>query len=138
LPGCWETEVGEEALLRGMGLPPTAGRGELLAELREAGPEAAARLAEFTGWLALGLVNVVNLFAPELVVLGDLFAALPSSVLAVVAERVQRSSMVGRAIGGTRVVGSALGADAQLVGAAELAFGPVLDSTWVRVTGSSG
>ena len=38
----------------------------------------------------------------------------------------RRRSLVSRAVGGTRIVASALGVDAQLVGAAELAFEPVL------------
>ena len=66
--------------------------------------------------------------APELVVLGDLLAALPEPVLADVDARVRESSLVGRAVGGTRVVPSALARDAQLVGAAELAFAPILSA----------
>lgn len=128
--GCWETEICEAALLRALGLPENTGRGELVAELRELGADpgiALERLGEFTGWLTLGLVNVVNMFAPEVVVLGDLLTALPGPVLDVVAERVGRASMISRAIGDTRVVRSALGVEAQLIGAAELAFGPALD-----------
>jgi predicted NBD/HSP70 family sugar kinase len=103
----------------------------LLAELRERAEDPAAalaKLADYTAWLGLGLVNVVNLLAPEVVVLGDLFAALPEPVLEVVAARVREHSMVSRAIGHTRVVRSELGRDAQLVGAAELAFNPILEA----------
>jgi len=115
-------------LIRALGLAPRAGRGELVAELRtlDLDPAARARLAGFTDWLVLGLVNVVNLLAPELVVLGDLLAALPEPVLAEVDARVRARSLVGRAIGVTRVVRSELARDAQLVGAAELAFAPIL------------
>ena len=129
--GCWETEVGSDALCRALGRPPGTGWGELRAELRELDDDPAAareRLAEYTGWLGLGLVNVVNLLAPQLVVLGDLFAALPEVVLDEVATRVRERSMVSRAIAHTRVVRSQLGRDAHLVGAAELAFHPVLDA----------
>ena len=38
-------------------------------------------LDEFAEWLATGLVTVVNMMAPELVVLGDLFTALPAGVV---------------------------------------------------------
>lgn len=126
--GCWETEIGAAALIRALGLAPGAGRGELVAELRtlDLDPAARARLAGFTDWLVLGLVNVVNLLAPELVVLGDLLAALPEPVLVEVDARVRARSLVGRAIGVTRVVRSELARDAQLVGAAELAFAPIL------------
>ena len=129
--GCWETEVCEAALLRALDLPPGTVRGELVAELRElaADPAAAlARLAGFTRWLSIGLVNVVNMFAPELVVLGDLLVALPCSVLDAVSVEVRERSMIGRALGDTRVVRSVLGSDAKLIGAAELAFSPVLDA----------
>jgi len=129
--GCWETEVGAHALCRALDLPLNIGRGELFAELRELGDDPAAaldRLADYTGWLGLGLVNVVNLFAPQLVVLGDLFAALPEPVLDVVATRVHQRSMVSRALGNTHVVRSEMGRDAHLVGAAELAFSPILEA----------
>lgn len=129
LRGCWETEVGAEALCRALGLPEHTGRGELVAELRELAadpPGALRRLDEFTGWLELGLINTVNLLAPRLVVLGDLLASVPPVVLDRVADRVRERSVVSRAVGHTQVVRSALGTDAQLVGAAELAFTPVL------------
>ncbi|PPK64631.1 ROK family protein [Actinokineospora auranticolor] len=124
--GCWETEVGEQALRRALDLPAHSPRGAVVAELRL--PAAPARLAEFTGWLAAGLVTVVNVFAPELVVLGDLFTALPRSVVAEVAAAVAERSLVSRALGGTDLRVSTLGADAKLLGAAELAFEPVLDT----------
>jgi predicted NBD/HSP70 family sugar kinase len=127
--GCWETEVGAEALCRALGIPVQAGRGQLIAELRElaADPPAAwERLADFARWLELGLVNAVNLLAPRLVVLGDLLASVPPVVLDEVAERVRVRSVVSRAVGHTKVVRSVLGLDAHLVGAAELAFDRVL------------
>lgn len=129
--GCWETEVCEAALRRALGLPADTGQGELKAELRQlaANPLVAlARLKEFAGWLTIGLVNVVNMLAPELVVLGDLLTALPEPVLDSVAAQVHKQSIVSQAVGDTRVVRSVLGDDAQLIGAAELAFGPVLDA----------
>jgi predicted NBD/HSP70 family sugar kinase len=127
--GCWETEVGEPALCRALGLPEDTPRGVLVAELRglAATPgRSDLLLGEFSGWLAAGLVTIVNMLAPELVVLGDLFAALPTALVEKVRDDVQRRSLVSRAVGGTRIVMSPLGRDAKLVGAAELAFEPVL------------
>nr|WP_211178081.1 ROK family protein [Pseudonocardia acidicola] len=127
--GCWETEVGEAALCRALGLPEDTPRGVLVAELRglAAAPEKIDTiLREFTEWLVIGLVTVVNMMAPELVVLGDLFTALPPALVERVRERVHERSLVSRAIGGIRIVTSPLGRDAKLVGAAELAFEPVL------------
>jgi predicted NBD/HSP70 family sugar kinase len=102
-----------------------------LFELRELGrdPEASmTRLAEFAEWLTLGLINVVNLLGPQLVILGDLLTVLPEAVLRHVGAEVRRRSLVSRAVGGTRIVSSALGADGKLLGAAEVAFEVVLDS----------
>jgi predicted NBD/HSP70 family sugar kinase len=129
--GCWETEVAEPALCRALDLPEGSPRGAVVAELRASTkrpdpmPEA---LGEFLNWLTLGLINIVNLLSPELVVLGDLFTALPAWIIADVGQEVRRRSLVSRAVGGTRIVASTLGADAKLIGAAEAAFEPVLDA----------
>lgn len=125
--GCWETEVGEPALCRALGLPEDAARGVLVAELRSlATAPLPGPLDEFAEWLTLGLITVVNMMAPELVVLGGLFTALPPWLVDRVRAGVHRRSLVSRAVGGTRIETSPLGRDAKLVGAAELAFEPVL------------
>jgi len=125
--GCWETEVGEAALCRALGLPETSTRGVVVAELRSlAASPMPGPLDEYAEWLAAGLVGVVNMMAPEMVVLGDLFAALPEPIVAHVRRLVHERSLVSRATGGTRIETSPLGRDAKLVGAAELAFEPVL------------
>ncbi|MRH89768.1 ROK family protein [Nocardia sp. SYP-A9097] len=124
--GCWETEVGEAALCRALGLPEHGPRGAIVAELRALQDDCDTRLAEYLNWLILGLVNVVNILGPELVVLGDLFTALPDATVAEVGEQVRRRSMVSRALGGVRVEKSRLGADLKLLGAAEAAFAGVL------------
>jgi predicted NBD/HSP70 family sugar kinase len=125
--GCWETEVGEPALCRALGLAEGTTRGVLIAEMRSLASAAVpGPLDEFAEWLATGLVTVVNVMAPELVVLGDLFTALPPWVVDRVRAAVHRRSLISRAVGGTRIETSVLGRDAKLVGAAELAFEPVL------------
>ncbi|MDQ3578474.1 MAG: ROK family protein, partial [Actinomycetota bacterium] len=89
--GCWETEVGELALCRVLDLPEGTPRGALVATLRALSTrpdEVIARLGPFTEWLTLGLVNIVNAFSPELVVLGDLFTALPPTLVTEVQRRV--------------------------------------------------
>ncbi|GAB2838881.1 ROK family transcriptional regulator [Lentzea nigeriaca] len=123
--GCWETEVGEPALCRALGLPDDAPRGAVVAALRAL--DDPSLLDEFADWLALGLANIVNVLGPELVVLGDLYTALPPSLVDSVGAVVQQRSLVSRAVGGTQIVTSPLGRDAKLIGAAELAFEPVLD-----------
>ncbi len=125
--GCWETEVGEAAMCRALGLPEDSPRGVVVAELRSlATAPLPGPLDELAEWLTTGLVTVVNMMAPELVVLGDLFAALPPPLVDRVRAAVHERSLVSRAVGGTVIATSPLGRDAKLVGAAELAFEPVL------------
>jgi predicted NBD/HSP70 family sugar kinase len=125
--GCWETEVGEAAMCRALGLPEDTPRGVVVAELRSlATAPLPGPLDELAEWLATGLVTVVNMMAPELVVLGDLFAVLPPALVDQVRATVHQRSLVSRAVGGIRITTSPLGRDAKLVGAAELAFEPVL------------
>jgi predicted NBD/HSP70 family sugar kinase len=129
--GCWETEVGEPALCRALGLREGAPRGAVVAELRAlaTSPDRVrSRLGTFSEWLTVGLVNVVNVLGPELIVLGDLFTALPASLITDVSAEVRKRSLVSRAVGGIRLAVSTLGADSTLLGAAELAFEPVLDA----------
>ncbi|MBF6172022.1 ROK family transcriptional regulator [Nocardia blacklockiae] len=126
--GCWETEVGEAALRRALGLGEGRPRGAIVAELHELqrDPDPVARLGDYVDWLILGLVNVVNVFGPELVVLGDLFTALPTPVVDRARAEVRARSMVSRAQGGVRIEKSTLGPDLKLLGAAEAAFDSVL------------
>ena len=134
--GCWETEVGEGALLRRAGHPAAGGRAAVEAVLREAAdgsPVALAALDHVGRWLGLGLAGLVNVLNPRLVVLGGLFGRIhpldrgrPS----------RRSSTAGRLPAPralVRVVPASLGVDAPLLGAAELAFEPLLadPAAWV-------
>ncbi|MFI1917067.1 ROK family protein [Nocardia sp. NPDC020380] len=125
--GCWETEVGEAALCRALGLPEHSPRGTIVAELRalQRDPEPPG-LTAYLDWLVLGLVNAVNILGPERVVLGDLFTALPDDMVTRVEDRIRGRSMVSRALGGVRVEKSTLGTDLKLLGAAEAAFEDVL------------
>ncbi|MFR9804523.1 hypothetical protein ACL02T_19890 [Pseudonocardia sp. RS010] len=99
-----------------------------MAELRdlEAHPGRYDLLAGFGEWLVTGRVTAVTMLAPELVVPGDPFAALPTALVDRVRDELHRRSLVSRAAGGTRVAGSPLERDGKLVGAAELAFEPAL------------
>jgi predicted NBD/HSP70 family sugar kinase len=124
--GCWETEAGEAALLRRAGLGEGSGR---LTELvdRAAAGDAATRAAidEVGRWLGVGIGDLVNVFNPDLVVLGGmyerLFALLEPSVLRGARERMlpAPASMVA-------IERSALGPNASLVGAAELVMSRVV------------
>ena len=65
-------------------------------------------LDEYAEWLATRLVSVVNMMAPELVVLGDLFAAAGGPRRNLVQER----SRVSRAVGAVRIETSPLSREA--------------------------
>lgn len=134
--GCWETEVGEGALLLRAGHPPGGGRAEVAAVLREAQTGSAAALSALDNvghWLGFGLAGLVNVFNPQLVVLGGLFGRIhPYVTRTMTAELDRRVLPASRAM--LRVVPSTLGVDAPLIGAAELAFDPLLadPASWLR------
>lgn len=133
--GCWETEVGEGALLRLAGHPPGGGRGEVDAVLREAAagsPAALSALDHVGHWLGLGLAGLVNVFNPRLVVLGGLFGRIHPFVSRTLEDELDRRALAApRSL--VRVVPATLGVDAPLLGAAELAFEPLLadPSAWM-------
>ena len=134
--GCWETEVGEGALLRRAGHPPDAGREEVDAVLREAAdgaPGALAALESVGRWLGFGLAGLVNVFNPQVVVLGGLFGRIHPFVEATLNAELARLALPqSRAV--ARIVPAGLGVDAPLLGAAELAIEPLLadPATWIR------
>ena len=126
--GCWETEVGERALLRRAGRPQSSGRAALdavIAEAEAGSAEALAALSETGKWLGIGLAGLVNLFNPSLVVLGGVFGRMAPFVGREVEEVLDhRALRAPRDV--VKVVPTSLGADATLIGAAEIAFEPFL------------
>lgn len=138
--GCWETEVGEEALLRLAGHPPGGGWGEVDALLKEARAGSTVALAAFEGvgrWLGFGLAGLVNVLNPRLVVLGGLFGRIHPFVAGALAAELDRRTLPGsRAL--VRIMPARLGVDAPLLGAAELAFEPLLadPAGWLRPRGA--
>ncbi|MGD0862562.1 MAG: ROK family protein [Candidatus Limnocylindrales bacterium] len=126
--GCWETEIGEGALLLRAGHPPGGGRGEVDLVLQEAAagvPEALNAVDNVGRWLGVGLAILVNVFDPEVIVLGGLLGRLHPLVLSTVEAELDRLALQASR-GLVRVVPSRLGGDASLLGAAERAFEPML------------
>ncbi len=126
--GCWETEIGAYALLRRAGHPEQGGRAELDAVLGEAAaglPRAIAALDETGRWIGLGLAGLVNVFNPRLIVLGGLLGRIHPFVNEAIETELDRLALPAprRQV---RVVPATLGVDAPLLGAAELAFEPML------------
>jgi len=126
--GCWETEIGEDVLLRLAGQPRGGGRPAVDAVLAgaDAGDPAALAAIDHVGrWLGIGLAGLVNTFDPRLIVLGGRFARLAPYVSAIVEAELDRRALAApRDL--VRVTPATLGDDAPLLGAAELAIEPLL------------
>jgi predicted NBD/HSP70 family sugar kinase len=124
--GCWETEAGEAALLRHAGLRDGAEAREELVARAVAGDATTLRaIAEVGRWLGIGIGDLINVFNPELVVLGGLYERLFRFLAAAVDEGVcLRALPPSREV--ATITSSALGADASLLGAAELVLADVM------------
>jgi predicted NBD/HSP70 family sugar kinase len=119
--GCWETEIGTEAMVRALGLPEGSGEDDVVALLRQGGPARAAQLDEVAHFLGIGLGNVVNLLNPRLVVLGGLLRDLYPLTSDRVSEALSGSALRAPMEQLTLAVPE-LGGDAVLHGAAEFAW----------------
>ena len=126
--GCWETEIGERALLRRAGLDVDGGApavDELMARAEAADPVALAALAEEGRWLGIGIAGLINAFDPDVVVLGALLDRVLPSVRGPLEAELEARRIHGleRSV---PVRGASAGRDATLLGAAELAFAALL------------
>jgi predicted NBD/HSP70 family sugar kinase len=128
--GCWETEVGEEALLRATGQAAGAGGpaviDEIIADAASGNPATLEALGGLGRWLGFGLAGLVNLLDPERIALGGLFGRLHPFVADAIADELGRRRMT-QAREPVAIVPAELGPDAPLVGAAELALASLLD-----------
>lgn len=127
--GCWETTAGENRLLTLAGRSPGGGA-EAVAEVlsdAERGDEPARRaVEEVSEWCAVGVRAIVNLFNPEVIVLGGSLEQLWQHEQGRILAAVRRMPAIAPAAS-VRVVPAAFGRDSSLLGAAELAFEAVLD-----------
>ena len=126
--GCMEALVGEAALLRASGWlgPPTRHAvAEVLDAARLGEPAARAGIAQVGSALGLAIANLVNLLNPEVVVLGGSLAPILELGATSIEAALDRYAMAGpRGMVILRTPG--LGDDSSLIGAAELAFRPLL------------
>lgn len=124
--GCWEAEVGDAAIVRDAGRDPRESDIEnVLSDVAVGDRRAVAGVRRRGEWVGTGLATLVNLFNPEVVVLGGSLGALYPTMEPALAETFARA--LGPIREQVRLVRSELGSDAQLVGASEVAFADLLD-----------
>ncbi|WP_375003806.1 ROK family protein [Aeromicrobium sp. CTD01-1L150] len=121
--GCWETQIGAPAIAKAVGCPhdQVASLGEFLAGMEE--PNDALRQVGHD--LGRGIASAVNLLNPRVVVLGGYLRPLYRLVREEVDTTLHSHALVAPREQ-VRVTLPALGADTVLVGAAEMAFAPLL------------
>jgi len=123
--GCWETEIGRDAVLRAAGLSDEVGDVLQVVRAAESGNAKAREGLRHVGeWLGLGLGNLVNIFNPEVIVLGGHLRYLLPQVSEAVLGRVDQTLAAMR--DDVQLVTPALEGDSTLLGAAERAFAPLL------------
>ena len=122
--GCWETEIGDRALLNAAGRDSEGGRGAALAVVDAASrgdASAQAAVRQVGDWLGFGLANLVNIFDPEMVIFGGTLRDVYLVAAAQVRSRLNSMALTA-AREHVRLRTPQLGEDAALIGAAELAF----------------
>lgn len=121
--GCWETEIGASAVAAAL----QSGSHEiddLGARLRTVSQPSAA-LRTVGRHLGMGVANIINIFNPEVVIFGGLLRDLYPVVEDEVQAELHEGSLDAPSRQ-TRLILPALDGDSVLLGASELAFGPLL------------
>ena len=123
--GCFETEVGEAAVVAATGQPHMATLEDVVAAADRGEQPALDGLQHIGRMLGIGVTNLVNLFNPSVVIFGGRLQHL----LPYVEPEVRRALSHGLrpSCEDVRLTEPALGDDSTLLGAAEHAFSAVLD-----------
>jgi predicted NBD/HSP70 family sugar kinase len=126
--GCWEMKIGENRILQLAGRLPGAGP-EGVAEVIEAAQggdaRALAAVEEVADWTGVGMRAVINVFNPEMIVLGGCLAQIWEAAQDLVNDALERTTLISRRTD-VAIRSAQLGMDSPLLGAAELAFAPLL------------
>ncbi|MEV4811662.1 ROK family protein [Micromonospora avicenniae] len=125
--GCWQTEIGEAALLRHAGRDPGTPDGvcEVLRAAADGEPAATAAVERVADWLGFGVANLVNVVNPDAVVFGGSLREVYLAGADVVRQRLDELALPASREH-VQLLPAALGPDAALIGAAELAFAHLL------------
>jgi glucokinase len=110
-----------DQLARGL-YGPIATAADLTRAAREGDPRAVEALDGLAGRLGAGIGTLVNLFAPQIVVIGGGFGVAAFDLLAPTAQEIVHREVLPVAGPGTKLAPATLGADAGLVGAGLIAF----------------
>ncbi|MBL7549582.1 ROK family protein [Frankia sp. AgB1.9] len=121
--GCWETEIGTAALSR---KAPATSSDVLLARAQSGDHWAVDVVEDVATWLGYGLGLLIPVLQPGAVVLGGHLARIAALAPSAV-DRAIHETCPPRLAMGVTIVPSRLGTDSALIGAAELALGPLLD-----------
>ena len=124
--GCFETEVTRAALLDVLGLAThDATKLDETLEARLDEPAVAALVDSQLSYLARAIANTVNVFNPQLIVLGGFLGSLYTIAGHDLLERVRSLALEGPR-DEVQLIAATLGTDDVAVGAAEVAFGELL------------
>jgi predicted NBD/HSP70 family sugar kinase len=127
--GCWETEIGEHALLKHAGREHETGRDAVLGVVEAAmrGDRVAKGAVRQVGeWIGFGVGNLVNIFNPEAVIFGGTLRDIYLVAAAQIRSRLNAIALPA-CREHIRLRTPELGTDAALIGAAELAFEHLLE-----------
>lgn len=122
--GCVETYIGDGALLGGVrGSTSVA---DVLASAAKGDTDAIGAVRDVAQWLGRVLASVVNILAPQRVIMGGSFAGVLELSRADVLTALAGDVFEG-VIEDDLVTGPELGDDSALIGAAEIVFAPLLE-----------
>lgn len=125
IAGTLEAEVTRAELLDALGLARAEPDQFEAALLADRSPAVAQVVARQLGHLGTALAGAINVFNPQVVALGGFLAALQAYDPGLLAETVARSTLAP-SLEGVTITAAELGSNLLMVGAAGLAFGPLL------------
>ena len=123
--GCWETEISDQAVLLATRAADGVSLDEVLSAYAAGERWVQPGVRRVGRALGTGVANLVNIFNPELIVFGGAVRQIFSAT-----EPLVREALAGALAApgeGVRLAVAGLADDSVLLGAAELAFAPLLD-----------
>ena len=134
--GCWETVIGRSAVLSCIQDSNSVGDVQDVINAALAGDaDVQERLASVGRWLGIGLINLINIFNPEVIVLGGHLGQLYPVIAEEANEQLRHALRAPREQ--ARIALPVLGEDSTLIGASESAFASLLSRPMEAVSESS-